>query len=74
MNKRIQELMNEAFSDIMVVDQLEDRHFEKFADLIIDDIIGVIESNLNDEKECTEFTISGFKRDLEKIKERFGRK
>ena len=35
MNKRIKELMNEAFSDIMVVDQLEDHHFEKFANLII---------------------------------------
>ena len=35
MNKRIKELMNEAFSDIMGVDQLEDRHFEKFANLII---------------------------------------
>lgn len=35
MNTRIREIMDQALDGIRVVDEIEDQHFEKFAELII---------------------------------------
>ena len=48
------------------------KFIENFAELIVAECLSVIESNIQDPGECTEWTFLGFKRDLEKIKQHFG--
>lgn len=82
MNKRIQELMEQAFEEIQVEDELY--HFEKFAELIIKECTYKMEecfaggSQSEDKKELWE-TLEGFKAwngaikfSRDKIKQHFG--